>query len=358
MFFQRIKIVILTLIGFAFTFGVNAEQTCSDAGRKTMPNERYVVFGDEYFVRDRVSGLEWTRCAIGQSWDAAAKQCQESRKKQVKSWFSYQDALKEVERYKKLTNNANWRLPTINELLTTIEHKCQQPAINTAIFPNAPSWRFWSATSMMGNDNYAWVVDFTDGTSSTILKTVASYYIRLVKGNPLLLNKPKTPGEQRGDNLQPWNDGIHDLENPDLTTLQPYAAAITALPKDNSGHPDWAKALNLALIAPRSNKNAEQTENMVLWDQDIIYKDTETMPWVRFPHKTHTQWLTCTNCHETIFASQGEKADISMRSIYTGSDCGACHGRVAFNVNTCERCHSILHDNVSENGRKMLSADK
>jgi c(7)-type cytochrome triheme protein len=354
--FLRFNLMLLALI--SFTVCAYAEQTCVDTGSKTMPDERYVIFGDEYFVRDRVSGLEWTRCAIGQSWDSSGKQCKEAAKKQVKSWFTYENAIKEVERYKKLTNDASWRLPTINELLTITEHRCIQPAINTAIFPNAPSWRFWSATSMVENDDYAWVVNFTDGTSSTLLKTIPSHYIRFVKGNPLLLNKPKASTEQRADSLQPWDDGIHDLANPDLMTLLPYADAITSLAKDNSGHPDWAKALNDKLITPRSSKNAEQNDSMAPWDQNIIYKDTATMPWVHFPHKTHSQWLACSNCHDEIFSSQGEKADISMASIYTGNHCGACHGRVAFNINTCERCHSILHDKVSENGRKMLSAPK
>tara|TARA_R110001583_G_scaffold69544_2_gene197109 strand:- start:29407 stop:30489 length:1083 start_codon:yes stop_codon:yes gene_type:complete len=344
----------VTLLLLVFIYPLAAAQVCNTDGAKTMPSERYVVFGDKYYVRDRVTGLEWTRCAIGQSWNNEKNECQEITKKQVKSWFSYDSAVAEVKRYRLLTNNNNWRLPTINELLTIVEHRCQSPAINVDVFPNAPSWRFWSASSMVNNEYYAWVTDFDDGSAETILKSVSSHYIRLVKGNNLLLNKPKTQIKSVEENLSKWNDGIHDLQNPDLTTLQTYQDIINAFPKDSSGHPDWALSLNKQLIEPRANKTLDNAESMVVWQHDIIYKDTATMPWVLFPHKTHTQWLACSNCHENVFSSTGSKADISMTSIYTGEHCGACHGRVAFNVNTCERCHSVLHDGVSENGRKML----
>jgi len=348
--FRKIGLLVLSLLmPFA-----NGAQLCNDDGAQTMPAERYVIFGDDFFVRDRVTGLEWIRCAAGQAWDKEKGQCLEITKKQVKSWFSFNSALHEVERFRKKYNDKEWRLPTINELLTIVEHRCQSAATNLAVFPNTPSWRFWSISTMVENNDYAWVVNFEDGSSQTILKTTSSHYIRLVRGNSVLLNKPKTKVSELKDDLQKWDDGIHDLKNPDLTALQTYDEIIGPLPKGNSGHPDWAKALNQKLIMPRSNKHAEQANSLVIWQQDIIYKDTATMPWVKFPHKTHTQWLSCENCHDKIFSSTQEKADISMASIYTGSHCGACHGRVAFNVNTCERCHSILHDNISENGRKMI----
>ncbi|WP_206485986.1 DUF1566 domain-containing protein [Thalassotalea sp. G2M2-11] len=351
--FYRYPTVVAFLLSI-FSFSGATEQVCNEDGARTMPLERYVIFDNNYYVRDRVTGLEWTRCAIGQSWDETNKQCQEITKKQVKSWFTYQGAIKEVARFRQLTKDNEWRLPTINELLTIVEHRCQSPAINTAVFPNTPSWRFWSISPMTANDQYAWVTDFEDGSSKTILKSVSSHYIRLVRGNSVLLNKPKTTEEKRQEDLQRWNDGVHALTNPDVTKLQTYEDTLSFLPKDSSGHPDWAKALNQQLIEPRSHKYADQAEQMIIWQQDIIYKDTATMPWVVFPHKTHTQWLSCKNCHEKLFSSSQNKANISMASIYMGNHCGACHGRVAFNVNTCERCHSIAHDGMGENGRKML----
>jgi len=332
-----------------------AEQICSTDGAKTMPDERYVLFGDDFYVRDRVTGLEWTRCAAGQVWAAKEQTCKEAPKKQVKSWFNYDAALSQAKQ--RYDNGQQWRVPTINELMTIIEHRCEQPAINEKIFPNTANRRFWTSSTMIDNDHYAWTVDFSDGQTASILKTISSNHLRFVRGNRLLLNKPKTESELLQEDLKPWNDGIHDLENPDLTTLLPYKRLIDILPKDSSGHPDWAESLNSNAIKPRANVLAEQAEQMVVWQHDILYKDTATMPWVLFPHKTHSQWLACANCHDAIFNSDGERADISMSSIYTGNHCGSCHGKVAFNVHTCERCHSVPHENVGSNGLRMLESN-
>jgi len=86
--FSKVGMLFLSLL----MFSVNAAQLCNDDGAKTMPSERYVIFANDYFVRDRVTGLEWTRCAIGQTWDTDRGICLENTKKQVKSWFSFNSA--------------------------------------------------------------------------------------------------------------------------------------------------------------------------------------------------------------------------------------------------------------------------
>ena len=64
------------------------------------------------------------------------------------------------------------------------------------------------------------------------------------------------------------------------------------------------------------------------------------MPDVVYPHKQHTQWLDCANCHPAIFIPQKGANQISMASILLGEKCGVCHGKVAFPVSDCRRCHS------------------
>ncbi|WP_371374294.1 DUF1566 domain-containing protein [Thalassotalea aquiviva] len=337
-----------------YTPTVFAKQICDDKVKPTMPDERYVLFGDENYVRDRVTGLEWTRCAVGQIWHPELKSCIDARKKQVTSWFQF-DAAKDVAiRFVDNNNQNDWRLPSRNELMTLVEHSCKNPAINRRIFPNAPSWRFWTSTQMNTNDEYAWVVNFQNGETATMLKSSPSFYVRLVRGNPLQLSKPEQTPLSETALLEPWDDGIHDLTNPELTLLQPYQDAIEALPSDSAGHPDWAQALRRKLVQPRMKIDPNKAP-LFEWTNNIVYKNTANMPWVIFPHKTHSQWLACENCHEQIFASDGSKADITMASIYTGNHCGACHGRVAFNINTCERCHSVPYEDMSENAQKMLT---
>jgi c(7)-type cytochrome triheme protein len=64
------------------------------------------------------------------------------------------------------------------------------------------------------------------------------------------------------------------------------------------------------------------------------------MPAVRFPHRPHTLWLDCANCHEHLFKSKAGANKLSMQKILEGEQCGLCHGAVAFPLTECNRCHS------------------
>ncbi|MEH6814143.1 MAG: DUF1566 domain-containing protein, partial [Motiliproteus sp.] len=258
-------------------------------------------------------------------------------------WFGWKDANKEVVRLHSKGRFLDWRLPTAEELRTLVSNKCDDPSINTDIFPGAPSWFFWSSSEYSVNDQYAWQVDFKIGVTETHLKSGISYHIRLVKGDVLATARQSDSRESAADKaLSQWDDGIHDINNPDILTLQKPKEVTSHLPKDSRGEVDWAAALLTGAIQPRAAREGEA--EMVVWDQDIVFTDTATMPHVRFPHKLHSMWLACENCHDEFFGTRKGQADISMESIYQGRHCGACHGRVAFSPNSCERCHSILHE--------------
>jgi c(7)-type cytochrome triheme protein len=70
---------------------------------------------------------------------------------------------------------------------------------------------------------------------------------------------------------------------------------------------------------------------MPLLEMDILFKDTGQMPWVKFPHIAHTQWLDYSNCRPAIFVAQkGANNDISMDGILAGEYCGRCHNKASF----------------------------
>jgi len=141
-------------------------------------------------------------------------------------------------------------------------------------------------------------------------------------------------------NLRPSEDGIHDPENPGTNTLQWPSEAFQGLPPANDGNRiDWVAAMENGLIAPRVSVQDPEAEAFVM-DLDIIREVKGSMPNVLFPHKQHTEWLDCTNCHDDIFIPQKGGNQISMASILLGRDCGVCHGAVAFPVTDCRRCHS------------------
>lgn len=137
-------------------------------------------------------------------------------------------------------------------------------------------------------------------------------------------------------------DGLHDPTNPALSELQQPAEAFQGFPPDNpqtGNQVDWVRALEQGVIVPRTNI-FPGTEIHVL-DQDIIMDATSTMPYVRFPHRAHTQWLDCENCHDQIFVKESGANPVNMFAILSGEYCGRCHGAVAFPLTECRRCHSV-----------------
>jgi c(7)-type cytochrome triheme protein len=139
-------------------------------------------------------------------------------------------------------------------------------------------------------------------------------------------------------------DGIHDPNSPALAFLQSPAEALSVLPPDTAGNlVDWARALREGYISPRTNI-LPGTEIKLL-ELDIIMKQTGDLPFVRFPHLTHTEWLDCSNCHEEMFKSKTGATEFSMLDILEGRFCGRCHGAVSFPLTECNRCHSVPWSN-------------
>lgn len=137
-------------------------------------------------------------------------------------------------------------------------------------------------------------------------------------------------------------DGIHDPANDAIKALQEPAEAMSAFPMDRRGAVNWVSALELGIIEPRAD--LQDAGNMQVLDLDILFKDTGKMPWVKFPHIAHTQWLACSNCHPDIFIMKQGANNPSMDGILAGEFCGRCHDKVAFALWVCERCHSVPHE--------------
>jgi len=141
-------------------------------------------------------------------------------------------------------------------------------------------------------------------------------------------------------NLPPVKDGIHDPENQGTEMLQPPKVAFEALSKDKSGNRvNWVKSLHDGDIAPRYDRMDPDAVPVVM-DLNIVREVKGSMPNVVYPHKQHTEWLDCSNCHPDIFIPQKGANQISMAAILLGQKCGVCHGKVAFPVSECRKCHS------------------
>lgn len=151
-------------------------------------------------------------------------------------------------------------------------------------------------------------------------------------------NRLLRPPAQR--NRPPAEDGIHDAANDGTLTLQPPLTAFNDLVRSNAGNRvDWVKSLRENRITPRADKVDPKVAPMVM-DLNIVREVKGSMPDVVYPHKQHTEWLDCSNCHPAIFKPQKGANQISMASILLGQQCGVCHGKVAFPVSECRLCHS------------------
>jgi len=147
-----------------------------------------------------------------------------------------------------------------------------------------------------------------------------------------------------GDVIAIPEDGIHDPENDAVNTLQQPSDAMKDFPRDARGVINWVETLDRGLVAPRTGLTGGEKMHSV--DFDVIFKNTASMPFVRFPHLPHTKWLTCKNCHPAIFLPQRGGNFVTMAAIIEGEYCGVCHGKVAFPPLECNRCHSVARDNI------------
>jgi len=138
------------------------------------------------------------------------------------------------------------------------------------------------------------------------------------------------------------NDEIHDPTNEGTMLLQPPLEAYDGLPQSETGlgnGVNWVKALDDGNIKPRWERTDPSAEPMVM-DMNIVRVPKSSMPDVVFPHRQHTLWLACSNCHPDIFIPRKGANQINMAAIILGQKCGVCHGKVSFPVSECKRCHS------------------
>lgn len=138
------------------------------------------------------------------------------------------------------------------------------------------------------------------------------------------------------------DDEIHDPTNEGTMILQPPLEAYDGLPQTETGlgnGVNWVKALDDGNIKPRWERTDPGAEPMVM-DMNIVRVPKSSMPDVVFPHRQHTLWLACSNCHPDIFIPRRGANQINMAAIILGQKCGVCHGKVAFPVSECKRCHS------------------
>src|SRR5512134_532915 len=105
----------------------------------------------------------------------------------------------------------------------------------------------------------------------------------------------EAPPSVRPAEAAPGQDLFYDESNPDFAALQKANQALAGFPVDKTGKVDWMQVLRSGRIQPRADLRGQG--GMSVLEMDIVMKNTKEMPYVLFPHRSHTLWLDCSNCH-------------------------------------------------------------
>jgi len=120
-----------------------------------------------------------------------------------------------------------------------------------------------------------------------------------------------------------------------------YRSYTAKFPKGVYGV-DWEAAEESGAIRPVDFLEGVSVKRTPLQSREdfSVTAHYSWVPDIGFSHKKHSVWNGCEVCHPDIFPTT-KKGTIhySMFLNIAGRYCGACHGKVAFPLNNCQRCH-------------------
>lgn len=138
---------------------------------------------------------------------------------------------------------------------------------------------------------------------------------------------------------------VHKAKRPEVVvrpSLADWEERFRELPRRKDGGVDWDQALDQQMITPKPGLDPKAQPQMVFdYNVELVPAGLPAFK-VVFPHKPHTEWLGCTNCHTEIFQMKKGADQITMEKIFAGEFCGRCHGKVSFELTSCARCHVAM----------------
>ena len=116
---------------------------------------------------------------------------------------------------------------------------------------------------------------------------------------------------------------------------------LSKLPRTPFGNRiDWVAAVENRSIAPARFLKVSPPPGIPYDKTLLLEAERIQVPPAIFPHKAHTAWLECNNCHPEIFNTKKKTTKhFEMKMNLAGEFCGVCHMTVAFPMNDCKRCH-------------------
>ena len=122
-----------------------------------------------------------------------------------------------------------------------------------------------------------------------------------------------------------------------------FYAFRKTMPRERFGNGiDWLKAEQEGLITLVDSIPGVSFDRPKLYnpsDEELKAKEVN-MPSIVFSHTRHAVMNGCELCHPQIFGVKRGVTTYSMQEIFEGRYCGACHGKVSFPNDDCQRCHT------------------
>ncbi len=116
-----------------------------------LPETRFTNNGDGT-VTDNLTNLVWLRNAnyFGQlTWEDAIQACHD-----LAAGGDLTDG----------SAQGNWRMPNLNELKSLRNFQHSNPCISDNPFYNIENYLYWSSSTYMSDETYAWIVSMDEGT--------------------------------------------------------------------------------------------------------------------------------------------------------------------------------------------------
>ncbi|MBI5102061.1 MAG: hypothetical protein HZB33_09545 [Nitrospirae bacterium] len=141
---------------------------------------------------------------------------------------------------------------------------------------------------------------------------------------------------------EPHCDNCHSGDR--KSGSEKFSAVAAALPKSNFGNKiNWSLAVKKGLIEPLHFLSLKPAEEIGFKENMTLEAEWSGIPNAVFPHKSHTQWLDCNNCHPDIFNIKKKTTKhFEMVRILKGEFCGVCHLTVALPMQNCRACHPTM----------------
>ena len=133
------------------------QQKCFSQAENSRQPQSFSVCNSGNSIYDNLTGLMWSRCTIGKTWNEQTKECEGDA-----SIHSWKESLNKVQEFNQsgFLSQQDWRLPNIKELASIVDLSCVYPAIDLTTFPNTDSAEFWTSSVFEQYPGRAWYFHF------------------------------------------------------------------------------------------------------------------------------------------------------------------------------------------------------